>query len=65
MNLTLSADKETVRRAREVARRQGTSLNKLIRVYLDSLAAHSQDDNGAAELMKLMDEGAGDLQGRS
>jgi hypothetical protein len=38
MNLTLSVDEATVDRAREVARQQGTSLNALIRTYLEDLA---------------------------
>ncbi len=38
MNITLSIDDELVERARDVARQQGTSLNALIRQYLEQLA---------------------------
>ena len=38
MNITISVDEEVVRRAREVARQQGASLNALVRAYLESLA---------------------------
>lgn len=38
MNITISVDAEVVRRAREVARQQGASLNALVRAYLESLA---------------------------
>jgi hypothetical protein len=64
MNLTLSADKETIRRAREVARQQGTSLNALVRLYLRSLAERSNSGDEVEELFRLMDEGGGDLGGR-
>ncbi|MFP4167111.1 MAG: hypothetical protein ACLFUF_08135 [Opitutales bacterium] len=37
MNITLSSDKETVRKTREFARRQGLSLNELLRRYMNSL----------------------------
>lgn len=38
VNLTLSVDDQTLERAREVARQQGTSVNALIREYLERLA---------------------------
>ncbi len=37
MNITLSSDKETIDRTREFARRQGVSLNELLRRYMDSV----------------------------
>lgn len=37
MNITLSSDKETISKTREFARRQGVSLNELLRRYMDSL----------------------------
>ncbi|MFW6217527.1 MAG: hypothetical protein ACOC4K_00895 [Verrucomicrobiota bacterium] len=37
MNITLSSDKETISKTREFARRQGMSLNELLRRYMDSL----------------------------
>jgi hypothetical protein len=37
MNLTLSIDDQLVERAREVARRQGTSLQELLRAYVATL----------------------------
>lgn len=44
MNLTLSVEDRLVERAREVARQQGTSLNALIRDYLESLAGQLGGD---------------------
>lgn len=37
MNITLSSDEKTIQKTREFARRQGTSLNELLRRYMDSL----------------------------
>jgi hypothetical protein len=41
MNLTLSIDERLVERARAIAREQGTSLNALIRDYLELLAGQA------------------------
>jgi Family of unknown function (DUF6364) len=38
MNLTLSVDDELVEKARQVASRQGTSLQALVRQYIETLA---------------------------
>jgi hypothetical protein len=38
MNVTLSVADDVLERAREVARQQGTTLNALVRGYLESLA---------------------------
>jgi len=38
MNLTLSVDDKLVEKAREVASRQGTSLQALVRQYIETLA---------------------------
>lgn len=64
VNLTLSADKKILERARQVAQRQGTSLNQMIRNYLKSLSMQITEQDSAAELYSLMDEGAGNLNGQ-
>lgn len=38
MNLTLSVDEKVVEKARQVAARQGTSLQALVRRYIEALA---------------------------
>jgi hypothetical protein len=38
MNITLSADEDTVRKTREAARRMGKSLNGLLRDYMRSVS---------------------------
>jgi hypothetical protein len=65
MNVTLSVDEELLRRAREVARRQGTSLNELFREYLRVLAAGRAEADPAEELFALMDKAGGRLDGRT
>jgi hypothetical protein len=62
-NITLSADSAVVRRARELARRRGKSLNALVRDYLRSLTAMSPEHSPAADLFDLMDRGKGSLRG--
>jgi hypothetical protein len=63
-NITISVDEELARRAREVARRQGASLNALIRQYLESLAGEVPGDAVADELLDLMEEHGGHSGGR-
>lgn len=44
VNITLSIDEQLVERARAVAREQGTSLNALIREYIELLAGQLGGD---------------------
>lgn len=53
MNLTLAVDEATVERAREVARQQGTSLNALIRSYIEQLAGQTSGEQVLAEFETL------------
>ncbi|HVK88693.1 MAG TPA: DUF6364 family protein [Kofleriaceae bacterium] len=53
MNLTLSVDEQTVERARAVAQEQGTSLNALIREFLERLAGRPRGAEIAGELRRL------------
>jgi hypothetical protein len=59
MNVTLSIDDDLVERAREVARQQGTSLNALIREYLQSLTALPRGPGLAGQFQHLWAERAG------
>ena len=63
-NITISADDEVVRRARELARRQGTSLNVLIRGFLETLVGRQAGTDRADELLRLMREHWGHSGGR-
>lgn len=50
MNVTISADGDLVRKARELAHRRGTSLNELIRGYLSRLVGEADRDALVEEL---------------
>ena len=52
MNLTLSVDDEVVEKARAVAQAQGTSLNAMIRKYLESLGGGRDGKALARELQE-------------
>jgi hypothetical protein len=56
MNITLSLDEAMIERAREVARQQGTSLNQLIREYVESLAGQLSGDEVLAEFDAMWKE---------
>jgi hypothetical protein len=62
MNVTLSIDDQTLVRARQLAQQRGTSLNQMIRDYLDSLTS-SDPVQAVAELERLWHEEEGDSRG--
>ena len=64
MNVTLSIDEETLVRARELAARRGTSLNQMIRDYLEEVASDLSSDEIVRELNALWESGSGDSGGR-
>ena len=64
MNVTLSIDDEVVARARELATRRGTSVNQLIRDYLDELASEMTSEEILGELEHLWSTSSGDSSGR-
>lgn len=53
MNLTLSVDDKLVEKARQVASRQGTSLQALVRQYIETLAGSRE---GAALVRRLEEQ---------
>ena len=53
MKLTLSVDDEVIRRVRRHAERMGTSVNQLVREYLEQLAGKRDPDVAAVEFEKL------------
>lgn len=53
VNLTLAVDERTVERAREIARQQGTSLNALIREYIELLANQVTGDELLREFQEM------------
>ncbi len=59
MNLTLSIDEKIVAEARRLAARRGTSLNQLVRDYLEELTRVGDAESVIEELNKLWAESAG------
>ncbi len=59
MNITLSANEELIERARAYARRHGTTLNNLIRAYLEQITNELDRDAAAEEFSQLCKENAG------
>jgi hypothetical protein len=64
MNLTLSVDEQVVERAREVARRQGYSLNALVRQFIEGLAGKRTGEELAKDLRKHWSTSAGHSGGK-
>jgi hypothetical protein len=64
MNVTLSLDEKVVEKARDVARRRGTSLNDLIRRFLAELVGQKTGEQVAADLLELMRREPGRSGGR-
>jgi plasmid stability protein len=52
-NVTLAVDEDVLRRARIRALEQGTSVNALIRDYLESFAGKEPANEGAAAFLDL------------
>jgi hypothetical protein len=63
MNVTLSVDDEIVRRARRQAEAMGTSVNQLVRDYLEVLAGKSDPHADAAEFERLSRLARGNSRG--
>ena len=65
MNVTLSISDGLVERARELAARQGTSLNEMIRRLLEQATSATSREVLLSELEQLWAENRGDSGGRS
>ncbi len=63
MNITLSIDDRLVEDARKLAQARGTSLNQLVRDYLEGLVRPEQTESFTAELRRLTAEGKGGSRG--
>jgi hypothetical protein len=63
MNVTLSIEEQLVQRARQIAESMGTSLNQLIRDYLEDLTSPSSIEDAITEMRQLSAEGKGDSRG--
>jgi hypothetical protein len=63
MNITLSVDDEVLLRARNRAEALGTSVNQLVRDYLQQLAGKTDPAEDAAEFERLSRKAHGDPRG--
>ena len=63
MNITLSIDNETIREARRRAEAMGTSVNQLIRQYLEQLAGKTDPNDTAEEFERLSAQSKGNSRG--
>ena len=64
-NVTISVEEEVVQRAREVARKEGATLNALLRRYMEVLAGRRAGGDVATELMELFRAEGGRSGGRT
>lgn len=63
MNVTLSIDDEVLARSRELAIRRGTSLNQMIRDYLEEVSSDLSSEEILQELNALWESASGDSGG--
>ena len=63
MNITLSIDDQVVAKARRIASIRGTSLNQLVRDYLEDLTRHNDMKSVLDELDAMWSESTGRSQG--
>jgi len=63
VNLTLSVDDQVVAKARRTAEAMGTSINQLVREYLESLAGKSDREADADEFLQLSEISGGSSHG--
>ena len=63
MNVTLSIDEQVVAKARQIASVRGSSLNQLVRDYLEDLTRHNDMQSVLDELDAMWSETTGRSQG--
>jgi hypothetical protein len=63
MNVTLAVDDEVIQQARRRAEAMGTSVNQLVRDFLQQFAGLSSADSDVAEFERISREAHGDSRG--
>ena len=63
VNVTLSIDDRIIEEARKLAQARGTSVNQLVRDYLQSLVRPRDAEGFGRELRQLTSEGKGSSKG--
>lgn len=64
MNITISIDDRLLEKARKMAARRGTSLQELLRAYLETFVGRTSGESAADELLQLMEAHGGRSGGR-
>jgi hypothetical protein len=59
VNITLSADQELIKKSRQYAKKQGTSLNSIIRDFLKNISGENDRKASSQEFSQLAKTGAG------
>ncbi|MBV9032940.1 MAG: ribbon-helix-helix protein, CopG family [Acidobacteriaceae bacterium] len=63
MNITLSVNSEIIEKARRRAEAMGTSVNQLVREYLEQIAGEGDAEANAEEFERLSRNSQGDSRG--
>jgi antitoxin component of RelBE/YafQ-DinJ toxin-antitoxin module len=63
VNVTLSVDEKTIRKARRRAEAMGTSVNQLVREFLEQLAGETDPAADATEFERLSRAARGNSRG--
>ena len=63
VNVTLAIDDEVMREARKRAEAMGTSVNQLVRDYLEQFAGKADPNGAAAEFEQLSRKAGGNSRG--
>lgn len=63
MNITLSAKASLINKAREYATKHGTTLNALVRRFLEKIVDQEKSDTGLKRFLQLAENYSGDSHG--
>ena len=63
MNITLSAKESIIKKVRQYAQERNTTLNKLIRDYLERLVSEENDEVQANRFLQMSERVTGDSKG--
>ncbi len=62
MNITLSANEKLIEKAREYAKEHNSSLNKMVRAFLESVVSESENKSDIDFFMNTIDRLEGDSE---
>lgn len=65
VNITLSADEALIKKARKYASKHNTSLNKMVRTFLQSVASESNTKNDVDFFLNTVKRIEGDSKGKA